>query len=122
MTRIIYLDIDGTLRDEVRGVTPQTAQALEQCQARGIYIVLCTGRNPASIQPDVRRLPTDGLIAGGRLLCPRPGQHAAPGPFPARDCRGRPAPGRAGWDRSCDGDRGQHFHEQKCSPVLHAGL
>ena len=65
VTRIIYLDIDGTLRDEVRGVTPQTAQALEQCQARGIYIVLCTGRNPASIQPDVRRLPTDGLIAGG---------------------------------------------------------
>ena len=65
MIRVIYLDIDGTLRDETEGVTPQTARALEQCRAQGIYIVLSTGRNPASIQPDVRRLSTDGLIAGG---------------------------------------------------------
>lgn len=65
LTRIIYLDIDGTLRDEVQGVTLRTAQALEQCRAKGIYIVLCTGRNPASIQPDVRCLPVNGLIAGG---------------------------------------------------------
>lgn len=64
MTRIIYLDIDGTLRDEVHGIQPGTVRALEQCRALGIYIVLCTGRNPGSIQPDVRRLKTDGVIAG----------------------------------------------------------
>lgn len=65
MIRIIYLDIDGTLRDDARGVTPETARALRQCRENGIRIILCTGRNPSSIQPDVRRLSTDGLIAGG---------------------------------------------------------
>lgn len=77
MIRIIYLDIDGTLRDEASGVTPRTADAVRRCQAQGIRMVLCTGRNPASIQTDVRQLPTDGLIAGGgcyiwlegKLLC-----------------------------------------------------
>lgn len=65
MTKIIYLDIDGTLRDETTGVPACTQEALHACKAQGIYIVLCTGRNPASIQPDVRSLQTDGLIAGG---------------------------------------------------------
>ncbi len=65
MIRIIYLDIDGTLRDEAQGVTAATVRALEQCRAGGLYIVLCTGRNPASIQADIRRLAVDGVIAGG---------------------------------------------------------
>lgn len=77
MIQVIYLDIDGTLRDEASGVTPRTADAVRRCRAQGIHMVLCTGRNPASIQDDVRCLPTDGLIAGGgcyvwlegQLLC-----------------------------------------------------
>ena len=64
MIRIIYMDIDGTLRDEVHGITQRTADAVRRCRAQGIHMVVCTGRNPASIQPDVRQLPADGLIAG----------------------------------------------------------
>lgn len=65
MTEIIYLDIDGTLRDEQSGIPDSAVQAIRQCRARGIRIVICTGRNPGSIQEDVKALPTDGVISGG---------------------------------------------------------
>lgn len=65
MIRIIYLDIDGTLRDERTGLSPGAGEALRRCREKGISVVICTGRNPASIQEDVREMETDGLIAGG---------------------------------------------------------
>ena len=65
MVKIIYLDIDGTLRDEHKGIPNSAVLALEQCQKRGIQIVICTGRNLGSIQNDVMALHTDGIISGG---------------------------------------------------------
>lgn len=68
MVRAIFLDIDGTLRDERLGVPESAVQALGLCRETGIQILLCTGRNMASIQPDVRALYVDGIIAGGGCL------------------------------------------------------
>lgn len=65
MTEIIYLDIDGTLRDEVVGIPESAIWALSQCRQNKIKIVICTGRNPGSVQDDVRALQTDGIISGG---------------------------------------------------------
>ena len=65
MIRIIYLDIDGTLRDEEKGVPKSAVQALLKCRESGIQIVVCTGRNPGSIQDDVWALNPDGVISGG---------------------------------------------------------
>lgn len=65
MVRIIYLDIDGTLRDEAAGISARTKTALQQCQTTGIRIVACTGRSPGSIQEDVLALGLDGVISGG---------------------------------------------------------
>lgn len=65
MIKIIYLDIDGTLRDEQIGIPKSAVWAIHQCKLKGIQIVICTGRNPASIQNDVKELPTDGTISGG---------------------------------------------------------
>lgn len=65
MIEIIYMDVDGTLRDEALGIFPKTVQALEKCREQGIRVVICTGRNPGSVQEDVLRLETDGIIAGG---------------------------------------------------------
>lgn len=65
MTEMIYLDIDGTLRDEQRGIPYSAVKAIIQCRRQGIRIVICTGRNPGSIQDDVRALPADGVISGG---------------------------------------------------------
>lgn len=65
MVRIIYLDIDGTLRDEVTGISVKTKAALQQCQISGIQVVACTGRSPDCIQEDVLALGLDGIISGG---------------------------------------------------------
>lgn len=65
VTEIIYLDIDGTLRDEWYGIPDSAKEAVQKCMDEGIFIVICTGRNPGSIQDDVKRLRTDGVISGG---------------------------------------------------------
>lgn len=65
MVKIIYLDIDGTLRDEHKGIPGSAVLALEQCRKRKIQIIICTGRNLGSIQNDVMALQTDGIISGG---------------------------------------------------------
>lgn len=65
MVRVIFLDIDGTLRDERFGVPESAVTAIGMCREKGIQVVICTGRNMASIQRDVRILETDGIIAGG---------------------------------------------------------
>lgn len=68
MVKAIFLDIDGTLRDERHGVPESAVRAIGMCRETGIRIVICTGRNMASIQPDVKTLEVDGLIAGGGCL------------------------------------------------------
>lgn len=65
MVDVIYLDIDGTLRDEVKGIPKSAVWAINQCHKRQIKIVICTGRNAGSIQDDVMALPIDGIISGG---------------------------------------------------------
>lgn len=65
MTKIIYFDIDGTLRSEMNKVSPKTKYAIEQCSKKGIICVICTGRNPGSIQEDIKELPMSGVISGG---------------------------------------------------------
>lgn len=65
MVKIIYLDIDGTLRDEQKGIPDSAVLALEQCRKHKIQIIICTGRNLGSIQNDVMALQTDGIISGG---------------------------------------------------------
>lgn len=65
MPDIIYFDIDGTLRDEKHRIPESTRWAVEKCMEKGIYIVICTGRNRGSIQEDIKRLNTDGIISGG---------------------------------------------------------
>lgn len=65
MTDIIYMDIDGTLRDEKYGIPESARKAVEKCMEKGIFIVICTGRNRGSIQEDVKNLNADGIISGG---------------------------------------------------------
>ena len=47
-TRLIALDLDGTLLNEKMHVSEKTRQVMELCAQRGIEIVPATGRNPIS--------------------------------------------------------------------------
>ena len=65
MYRILFFDIDGTLRDEAYGI-PETAKtAVNICKEKKYYICLCTGRTIGTITEDVLALNVDGVIAGG---------------------------------------------------------
>lgn len=63
--KIIYFDIDGTLREESRGVSEKVKEMIRLCKEEGIYTVMCTGRNRGSIQQDIWNLKIDGSIYSG---------------------------------------------------------
>ena len=63
-TRLIFLDIDGTLTPAGSNTPPESAmRAVKQAQANGHRVFLCTGRNPAMLAP-VLALGFDGAVAG----------------------------------------------------------
>jgi len=69
MGKIIFLDIDGTLCNDV-GVVPASAkQAIIQAYENGHRFYLCTGRSKAEISEEVLDLPISGIIGAGGGYC-----------------------------------------------------
>ncbi|MDE5613286.1 MAG: Cof-type HAD-IIB family hydrolase [Treponemataceae bacterium] len=65
---IIALDLDDTLLDKNLQIMPVTVAALQSCAARGIFVVLCSGRAENAILPYVRRLDIAGTQAGRYII------------------------------------------------------
>ncbi len=65
MSKLILLDIDGTLRDEQFGIPKSIEKVLDLCEKMHHKVSLCTGRGVGMIQEDVRDLRIETLIAGG---------------------------------------------------------
>jgi Cof subfamily protein (haloacid dehalogenase superfamily) len=57
--RLLVADIDGTLVNARRELTPPVREAVREAQARGIRVCLATGRNRPSAQPYVDGLGAD---------------------------------------------------------------
>lgn len=71
--RLIVLDVDGTLVDRERRISPDTLRALEAAQASGIRVTLATGRMFASALPYARKIRADApliLYNGARIQDP----------------------------------------------------
>lgn len=64
--RVLALDLDGTLTNSQKQITPKTRQALEQAQQAGIKIVLASGRPTYGIVPLAKELKLDEY--GGFIL------------------------------------------------------
>ncbi len=58
--RLIALDIDGTLAMPGTEVSEDTTEVLRTCAARGVRVVLATGKRFESIEPLMRRLGLSG--------------------------------------------------------------
>jgi len=56
MYKLIAIDIDDTLINDSKEVTPATQQALEQAIAKGVIVTLATGRAYASAQAIARQI------------------------------------------------------------------
>ena len=57
--RVLALDLDGTLTNDKKIVTPRTRAALDAAAAQGVTIVLASGRPTAGITPLARELGLD---------------------------------------------------------------
>lgn len=66
MYRILALDLDGTLTNGKKEITPRTRKALEECAQRGVSIVLASGRPLIGMLPLGKLLELDRL--GGYLM------------------------------------------------------
>jgi hypothetical protein len=74
--QMIVLDVDGTLVDRERRVSPVTLRALDAARARGIRVTLATGRMYASALPYAERIKADApliLYNGARIQDPARG-------------------------------------------------
>ena len=64
--RVLALDLDGTLTNDQKVVTPATRAALDAAAAKGVTIVLASGRPTAGVMPLAKELGLDKK--GGCIL------------------------------------------------------
>ena len=78
--RVLALDLDGTLTNDEKKITPRTRAALDAAMDKGVTVVLASGRPTAGIQPLARELGLDkkgGCILaynGGKIVDCKTGQ------------------------------------------------
>ncbi len=65
--RAILLDIDGTLTNDKKVITPRTREALLKCQEKGVVLVLASGRTAIGLSKYAEDL--DLKHHGGVLVC-----------------------------------------------------
>ena len=68
--RLLALDLDGTLLNSRKEVTPEVKQALRWAKERGVHVVLSTGRIVGEAAEFARELPCEDLMvtAGGTAI------------------------------------------------------
>ncbi|MFV0555709.1 MAG: Cof-type HAD-IIB family hydrolase [Lactovum sp.] len=64
MTKIIFLDVDGTLVDYTGELPESAVSAIRQARKKGHKVYLCTGRSRAEIYEELWDIGIDGLIGG----------------------------------------------------------
>ncbi|MEE0801503.1 MAG: Cof-type HAD-IIB family hydrolase [Gemmiger sp.] len=86
--QVLALDLDGTLTNEAKVITPRTKAALLAAADRGVRIVLASGRPTVGIQPLAKELELDrrgGCILsynGGKIIDCKTGQTLVQHAFP----------------------------------------
>ena len=61
--KVLALDLDGTLTNSQKEVTPRTRAALDAAIAKGVTIVLASGRPTAGVLPLAKELGLDKKLS-----------------------------------------------------------
>lgn len=86
--KVLALDLDGTLTDSKKQITPRTEAALRKAAEKGVRIVLASGRPTVGVQPLAEQLDlaeNGGCILsynGGRIVDCKTGQTLVQHAFP----------------------------------------
>ena len=65
--KLIAVDIDGTLTNSRKEITPRTRHALLEAQARGKRVIIASGRQPRGVYPIAQDLMMERY--GGFMMC-----------------------------------------------------
>ena len=86
--RLAALDLDGTLLNDEHIVTDRSCEALQELSARGVVVVLISGRMHRAIQPISDQIGLENPIIsynGGMVKHPRTGEVIHHTPIPAAE-------------------------------------
>ena len=64
MSRILFIDVDGTLVDYRNRLPDSAVTAIRQARANGHRVYLCTGRSRAEVYQNLWDIGLDGMIGG----------------------------------------------------------
>ncbi len=64
MSKILFIDVDGTLTNYENQIPNSAVEAIRAARANGHIICLCTGRSKAEIYKEIWDIGIDGLIGG----------------------------------------------------------
>lgn len=64
MSKIIFLDVDGTLVDYENKLPSSAVNAIRQARSNGHRVYICTGRSRAEVYPELWDIGLDGMIGG----------------------------------------------------------
>ncbi|MGT2775587.1 Cof-type HAD-IIB family hydrolase [Streptococcus hyovaginalis] len=64
MSKVIFLDVDGTLVDYDNTIPESAITAIRQARQSGHKVYVCTGRSRAEMQPEIWDIGIDGMIGG----------------------------------------------------------
>ena len=64
MSKIIFIDVDGTLVDYENKLPQSAVKAIRQARSNGHKVYICTGRSRAEVYPEIWAIGLDGMIGG----------------------------------------------------------
>ncbi len=85
MTRIAFLDVDGTILEHGTAIADSTITAIRTARENGHLVYLCTGRAAGDIHPKVREIGYDGAITNGGAYAVRGDELLFADPMPRED-------------------------------------
>ena len=85
MTRIAFLDVDGTILEHGTAIADSTITAIRTARENGHLVYLCTGRAAGDIHEKVRQIGYDGAITNGGAYAVRGDELLFADPMPRED-------------------------------------
>lgn len=64
MTKVVFLDVDGTLVDYHNRIPESAVTAIRKARENGHLVYVCTGRSRAEMQEEIWDIGIDGMIGG----------------------------------------------------------
>ena len=74
MSKIIFLDVDGTIVDYDNHIPDSARQAIRKARENGHLVYVCTGRSKAEMPDEIWNIGFDGMIGGNGSYVEHKGQ------------------------------------------------